>query len=28
VSNRVATIGWRLATGTAPPKVGQQPAPS
>ena len=28
VSNRVATIGWRLATGTAPPKVGQQRAPS
>ena len=27
-SNRVATIGWRLATGTAPPTVGPQPAPS
>ena len=28
VSNRVATIGWEIATGTAPPKLGEEPAPT
>ena len=27
VSNRAATVGWRIATGSAPPKVGADQVP-
>jgi len=28
VSNRAATVGWRIATGSAPPKVGADRVPA